>query len=44
LELGGTLPRTPTPGYATDGNRILIVGFRPAQKFVIERSLCTPSR
>jgi len=23
------------------GNRILIAGYRPAQVFVIERSLCT---
>jgi len=28
------------PGYAPDGNRILIAGYRLAQAFVIERSLC----
>jgi len=27
------------PGYAPGGNRILIAGYRPAQEFVIERSL-----
>jgi len=26
------------------GNRILIARYRPAQEFVIERSLCTPIR
>jgi len=28
------------PGYAPGGNRILTAGYRPAQAFVIERSLC----
>jgi len=41
LELGLALPRCPlaTRLVATD-NRILIAGYRPAQKFVIERSSC----
>jgi len=26
--------------YAPGGNRILIAGYRPAQKFVIQRSSC----
>ena len=39
LELGGHCPRRP-PGYVPGGNRILTAGYRPAQAFVIERSLC----
>jgi len=39
LELGGHSPRCP-PGYAPGGNSILIARYRPAQAFVIERSLC----
>jgi len=27
-------------GYVPGGNRILIAGYRPAQKFVIERTSC----
>jgi len=38
LLLGGHLPRCP-PGYTPGGNRILIASYRPAQAFVIERSL-----
>jgi len=40
LELGVALPRCPLSGYTPDGNRILIVGYKPAQEFLIERSSC----
>jgi len=47
---GGQMPQMPPlvarlvpvvpSGYAPGGNRTLIAGCRPAQAFVIERSLC----
>jgi len=40
LQLGDISPVALT-GYALGGNRgILIAGYRPAQAFAIERSLC----
>jgi len=39
LELRSIVPVVP-PGYAPGDNSILIAGYRPAQEFVTERSLC----
>jgi len=41
LKLWRDIAPAAPPSYAPGGNHVLIAGCRPAQEFVIERSLCT---